>query len=213
MYALFHNSHPFQVKKGFTLFKKKNKDENQNDGAEQKYFIITDTIIESMIDFITNPGNNNRRFYRPKTYMLECLRHLLKCPEVFNKLIRLNKAFVQKLIDICKDGTEMEFNRNAWRLFYQLFKFHPNVVEKIIKNGQMTAFLEMIGNGTSSVVMKNSIHYFNKVRKNERKLNHRFSIYLPIPTNQNTKRMMMTTKKLKKETEQRKVGMFLLKNV
>lgn len=211
MYSLLFS--PFQVKKGFTLFKKKQKDDSQGDGAENKYFIITDTIIESMIDFITNPGNNNRRFYRPKTYMLECLRHLLKCHEVFNKLIKLNRAFVQKLIDICKDGTEMEFNRNAWRLFYQLFKFHPNVVEKIIKNGQMTAFLEMIGSGQSSVVMKNSIHYFNKVKKiREELLNYRFSIYLPTPINPNTKMMTMTTMMKENVIEPRKVGMFLLKN-
>lgn len=126
--------------------------------------ISYDQVIQ-ILDLVCSETNltNKRRAYRPRMYMLECLRHLLKCPDVWEHLKKDHTIVFNRVLDICKDGTDMEFNRNAWRLFYQLIKFHAGMLEFLIKNGRIINFLELIGSGASSVVITNSLHYFNKI--------------------------------------------------
>jgi hypothetical protein len=150
----------------WSILKKKNQKKNAADVDEDKSpkLVITPTDINQMLEFVCNENTRNRRAYRPRMFMLETLRHLLKCPTVF-ELVNPDKNFFERIRDICEDGMDMQFNRNAWRLFYQLIKFHTNTMELLIKFNVMPQFLDLIGSkiGKSSTVTTNSIHYFNKI--------------------------------------------------
>jgi hypothetical protein len=148
------------------FLRRKNKNKNTTDVDEDKTpkLVITPSDINQILEFVCNENTRNRRAYRPRMFMLETLRHLLKCPSVF-ELVNVDKNLFERIRDICEDGMDMQFNRNAWRLFYQLIKFHPTTMELLIKFNLIPQFLELIGSkiGKSSAVTTNSIHYFNKI--------------------------------------------------
>ena len=123
---------------------------------------INSAILLSMWDFIGKP-DRLRKTYRPRCAMLIAFRHLIKVPEIFNMMPRdAFTNFYTKLLELCKDDVDMEFNRNAWRLFYQLIKFHGEDVMKDIVNHNMSSFLNLI-TVQKSIIATNALHYFNKI--------------------------------------------------
>jgi len=151
-----------------SMFGRNKKKDNSAEANSNEYtgpkLEITIADISQMMDFVCSENTKNRRAYRPRMFMLEALRHLMKCPSVF-EMVTVDKSFLTRIYEICEDGMDMDFNRNAWRFLYQIIKFHPNTIETIIKCNCMANFLELIGMkiGRSSTVTTNSIHYFNKI--------------------------------------------------
>jgi hypothetical protein len=44
-------------------------------------------------------------------------------------------AIVRKrLIQCCRDGSDMGINKGGWKLFYTTVKYHPGTVEVLISN-------------------------------------------------------------------------------
>jgi len=125
---------------------------------------ITASDLNNIIEVLFNENTKSRQTYSIRKYMLETLRHLIKCPSVF-ALLNLDKHLLARIQEMCEDSFDVEFNREAWRLFYQMIKFHAGVIEKLIKENMVANFLEPIGNKieTSPIISKNSIHYFNKI--------------------------------------------------
>jgi hypothetical protein len=122
---------------------------------------VTSTELNNMLDFICQDGRN-RNSYKPRMHLLEAYRHLVKCPSVY-ALITHDAAYFSRILELCADGVDMEFNRNAWRLFYQLIKFHSTTISHLITFNLMSSFLELIGSGKYSAVTTNSLHYFSKI--------------------------------------------------
>ncbi|KAG2375362.1 hypothetical protein C9374_009985 [Naegleria lovaniensis] len=122
---------------------------------------VTQSNLQNMWDFI-GKQDKLRRTYRPRSAMLVAFRHLIKVPEVF-ALFNRDATFYTKLLELCKDDVDMEFNRNAWRLFYQLIKFHGEEVMSEITNHNMSGFLSTISLQQKSIIATNALHYFNKI--------------------------------------------------
>ncbi|KAL9657507.1 hypothetical protein ABK040_016772 [Willaertia magna] len=141
----------------------------KNEGDETKIPLyagpkveITQANLQSMWDFICK-NVKLRRAYRPRSALLVAFSQLIKVPEIF-ALLSADQTFYAKLLELCKDDVDMEFNRNAWRLFYQLIKFHgQGPMDDIIKFNLMTGFLSLINKENSSIIATNALHYFNKI--------------------------------------------------
>lgn len=115
---------------------------------------ITSEYVMQILDFVSSDNTKQRKSYKPRIYMLECLRHLLKNQDIFENLVcKRNDTvaqtqFYSRLLELCKDGSDMLFNRNAWCLFYQLIKFHSGVIEQLVKLNMLGSFLELIDSST-----------------------------------------------------------------
>jgi hypothetical protein len=119
--------------------------------------------LSQMFAFVRDTENyKNKKIYRARTKMLETLRHLIKCPAVQAALIQEDKFF-QQLVVMCQDHHDMDFNRNAWKMFYQMVKLYPKTVETLISSNLLHAFLDQIGGSESSITTTNALRYFNKI--------------------------------------------------
>ena len=116
--------------------------------------------------------------------LLDSFRYLVKVPSLFKMAIKI-KDFFPRLLKLCEDANNIQFNRNAWRLFYQLIKFHSGVIESLKQSGYLLSFLSLISGTTekiqtkknqkkdqivedsetkmtSNILTTNSLHYFSK---------------------------------------------------
>eukprot|EP00735_Rhodelphis_limneticus_P001475 TRINITY_DN12099_c0_g1::TRINITY_DN12099_c0_g1_i1::g.9742::m.9742 TRINITY_DN12099_c0_g1::TRINITY_DN12099_c0_g1_i1::g.9742 ORF type:complete len:572 (+),score=131.15,sp/Q54XY4/SCAA_DICDI/25.10/9e-28,TMEM71/PF15121.1/0.055 TRINITY_DN12099_c0_g1_i1:281-1996(+) len=98
--------------------------------------------------------------YEYKTCLLVCLRHLLKLPAAY-EIIRKEQRFYDGVVAMCRDSGNLEFNRDAWRLFFQLVSYHPKQLDQLYDC--LEKFFEILGTTRSSIVLINCLHYLNKL--------------------------------------------------
>src|SRR5256885_7626561 len=67
------------------------------------------------------------------------------------------------MVLFCRDGNNLEFNRDAWSLFYQMIYCHQGVLEHLIKANLLAPFLELVGTSYNNIIMSNGLHYITKV--------------------------------------------------
>ncbi|KAL0479134.1 hypothetical protein AKO1_007982, partial [Acrasis kona] len=148
-------------------------DEDELNGYRRERCEIVAQDMMQMMDFICQEVSTHRdRTYKPRMYVLEAYRHLIKCPSIY-ALVSNDESFWGRVLELCADGADIEFNRNAWRLFYQCIKHHIENVQKLIENNMMQKFMDLIGAHKSYAVRTNSLHYFAKI----------LSLSTPPPTN------------------------------
>jgi hypothetical protein len=67
---------------------------------------------------------------------------------------------------MCDDGLDIEFNTQAWKLFYSMIKFNPSSIDSLNKQN-MHDFFKIISksssNSNQSPAVKNSALYFSKI--------------------------------------------------
>ena len=71
---------------------------------------------------------------------------------------------MSRLLIFCRDCFHMEFNKEAWLLFYQVLENHPGSFE-ILKSTVLNQFLECVGPASVPVVMQNGLHCLAKVNR------------------------------------------------
>jgi len=94
--------------------------------------------------------------------MLLCLKYLVRPPVVFD-FLRREADFYSKLIVFCRDGASMNFNKNAWSLFYQILYQQQGVLDFLVKGNVLPPFLDLIGTSYNNVVISNALHYTTKL--------------------------------------------------
>jgi len=100
--------------------------------------------------------------YSVRKCMLNCLRHLLKHSRTFDFLKKETHIHL-RLINFCKDGKSMVFNRIAWKLFYQLIHYHKESLDQFEKSKVLAQFLDILGTNSGNTIMLNSLHYTYKI--------------------------------------------------
>jgi hypothetical protein len=134
---------------------------------------------------ISDDRKTSKKNYRLRIALLDTLRYLIKVPALF-KIFKNTRDLFPRLLLLCQDASNIQFNRNAWRFFYQLIKFHSGVIESLKAGGYLSSFLSLISGNpdvvqqqnkkskkeddselsakmTSNILTTNSLHYFSKV--------------------------------------------------
>src|SRR4051794_8781541 len=101
--------------------------------------------------------------------MVVCLRHMIASPAIYEFLRkRLTSTpstttqiilMVFRMVLFCRDGNNLEFNRDAWAMFYQLIYYHQGVLENLVKANLLAPFLKLVGTSYNSIIMTNGLHF------------------------------------------------------
>ncbi|KAK5582945.1 hypothetical protein RB653_004534 [Dictyostelium firmibasis] len=125
---------------------------------------ISPTLLFEILGFLQNPSfDNNRYGSNIKTNMLIALRQLLKQSEIFDSIKKESILYNKFLIPACRDGKNVEFNRNVWRLFFQMIRFHHGHIEYLEKSKYLNALMDIISLNAGNVVLTNALHYLCKL--------------------------------------------------
>ncbi|EFA78486.1 hypothetical protein PPL_09138 [Heterostelium album PN500] len=116
--------------------------------------------LSSRINDFSQPSNPNSFVIR--TNLVRCIRHLFKISAVY-EIIRKEEDFYTRLLGYCRDGTSAEFNREAWKLLYQMTKNHGGTLETLSKDNILQSFMELVGTSSHSTVITNGLHYITKM--------------------------------------------------
>ncbi|KAM9963038.1 hypothetical protein ACTFIW_006259 [Dictyostelium discoideum] len=154
-FNLFKNSD--SIKSGGKIDPKK-----QND--VETGVAISPTLLFEILGFLQNSSLDNNRYCSIiKTNMLIALRQLLKQSEIFDSIKKEVNLYNKFLIPACRDGKNVEFNRNVWRLFFQMIRFHHGHIEYLEKSKYLNALMDIISLNAGNVVLTNALHYLSKL--------------------------------------------------
>ena len=68
------------------------------------------------------------------------------------------------MIRMCRDGKDLSFNKEAWKFFYRVVKYHHGVVQHMdMTNKLLNQLLELISPGVGNIVAINCLHYICKL--------------------------------------------------
>ncbi|KAF2070855.1 hypothetical protein CYY_007826 [Polysphondylium violaceum] len=127
----------------------------------QQNLYLSPLDIRNMSSKINDPVSDGRYSYLIKTNMLCTLRHLFKCYPAY-EIIKKEDDFYSRLLSYCKDGTSSDFNKEAWRLLYQLMRYHTGTLE-ILSKDILSNFLELVGTSSHITVITSGLHYITKM--------------------------------------------------
>jgi len=76
----------------------------------------------------------------------------------------IRKKFIQLILEWCKDGKHIQFNRIAWRTFFELIEYHGGMLERMEQTNTLCFFTDIIGATIyGNAVLLNCIHYITKI--------------------------------------------------
>lgn len=90
------------------------------------------------------------------------MRLLIKHPGVW-EFLKKEGIFFSSILSFCRDGKDKEFNREAWRTFYQIIFYHHGVLEYLLKQNTLGHFVELVGTSSAHAIMINGLHYIGKL--------------------------------------------------
>jgi len=126
---------------------------------------ITPEDILSVFKVVENITATNESSYAVKAKLLSVCINLIKIPGVFDS-IKKDSAFYSRLVQFCRDGSHLEFNLNAWKMFYVIIKFHSGVLlflEGNQKQKPLAQFLDIIGTSAGTFVIVNGLRFVTKL--------------------------------------------------
>eukprot|EP01028_Stygiella_incarcerata_P010704 TRINITY_DN5682_c0_g1_i6.p1 TRINITY_DN5682_c0_g1~~TRINITY_DN5682_c0_g1_i6.p1 ORF type:complete len:513 (-),score=117.66 TRINITY_DN5682_c0_g1_i6:913-2451(-) len=98
---------------------------------------------------------------RAKTLLLQCLKRLLKMPVNYDP-IRKDLEFHEKIVEFCRDATDFECNRSAWRLALSILKHHPLALDAWIGMDVMRKLVNLIQTHSPPIVNINGLEFLTK---------------------------------------------------
>ncbi|EGG17533.1 armadillo-like helical domain-containing protein [Cavenderia fasciculata] len=144
----------------FSMIKKSDQIKINKKSTTEQEILISPPFMFELLSLVTTSSNEKPIV---KNYMLESLRHLLKQPELFEILKKEANLYNKLLIVSCREGKYPEFNRNSWRLFFQIIRLHPGHIEFLEKSKYLSQFIDIINTNAGPVVLSNSLHYLTKL--------------------------------------------------
>lgn len=125
---------------------------------------ITQDDIDKLVGFInTLTKKNDMAAYPVCAPILSAARILLRNQNVYDEH-RGKEKLIQNILAFCKDGKDSDFNRQAWKLFYEIIEYHAGAIELMESFSLLGQFTDVLGtavNGTTVTI--HSIRYFRKV--------------------------------------------------
>jgi len=102
------------------------------------------------------------KVYVTKRNMLVCLKHMIK-PSTVYEILKKEADLYAKMRLFCSDGNNLEFNTEAWALFYQVIYCHQGVLDYLIKANTLAPFLQLVGTSSNNIIIFNGLHYITKI--------------------------------------------------
>lgn len=125
--------------------------------------VLNPPELTAVIAFITSrPGSTSAPLKLSKANMLRCLHALLQ-PASMYTLVKREKTFWAKLVQLCRDGSDMGICKAAWKVVYTTIKHHPGTVEVLIANKCLEQLLDCISTGADNSTIINGLHYLAKI--------------------------------------------------
>jgi len=128
--------------------------------GSQEQVQISLADIQQITTFIHKVNQNDK--FTVRNNMLGALRHLLHHRGIFEFLKKEMNVYL-RLMGFCRDGRNMSFNRNAWRVFFQIIFYHAGALDILEKTKVLPQFLDIIGANSGPVIMVNSLYYTYKL--------------------------------------------------
>lgn len=126
--------------------------------------IIYQEDIDALIGHIVTLSKlNDMATYPVSAPILSAVRILLRNQFVYSEY-QAKERLIQNILAFCKDGKDSEFNRQAWKVFYELIEYHAGAIELMDNASLLTQFTNFLGtnvNGTTVTI--HSIRYFRKI--------------------------------------------------
>ena len=119
-----------------------------------------DTLFRYINDLSKSP---DAAAYPVCAPILSATRILLRNQDVYAEH-RAKEKLIQNLLVFCKDGRDSDFNKQAWKLFYELIEYHAGAIELMENTSLLSQFADVLGttvNGTTVTI--HSIRYFRKI--------------------------------------------------
>eukprot|EP00003_Mantamonas_plastica_P025798 TRINITY_DN5137_c0_g1_i1.p1 TRINITY_DN5137_c0_g1~~TRINITY_DN5137_c0_g1_i1.p1 ORF type:complete len:1062 (+),score=341.53 TRINITY_DN5137_c0_g1_i1:875-4060(+) len=134
----------------------------QQQAGEEMILIVSYSDIRNILTVIKGMPDKG---YAIKRFCLGAVRHLLKVSSVFD-LVQMEPEFYTQISSFCREGRtfqSMHFNREAWRLFFQIIRYHSGTINYMQKSNQLAPFLDTIGGGSGAFGTMNGLHYLAKL--------------------------------------------------
>lgn len=78
--------------------------------------------------------------------------------------VYLFSFLLDRLLALCRDHHK-QINKQAWKLFYEMFEYQSGVVEILEKNKLLVQFFDIVGTTAhGNVVVAHALHYISKVK-------------------------------------------------
>eukprot|EP01090_Pellita_catalonica_P013113 TRINITY_DN3039_c0_g2_i1.p1 TRINITY_DN3039_c0_g2~~TRINITY_DN3039_c0_g2_i1.p1 ORF type:complete len:630 (+),score=79.91 TRINITY_DN3039_c0_g2_i1:128-1891(+) len=121
--------------------------------------------IRRIADYIEkiNPKKNKPLSYSIKTSLLRCLQYALRGNCMYPLIFEFPDLFSRHLLHFCRDGLDFEFNRQAWKTFYQVIHLHAGVLDFLMEKNLLKNYLENVSVVVGNTVVANSLHYLAKL--------------------------------------------------
>ncbi|KAF2073733.1 hypothetical protein CYY_004966 [Polysphondylium violaceum] len=136
---------------------------NQNDSNTEQIQITPNNLFEILTFLQQHHQLSDKYANNIRTNVLVALRHLLKPADIFEILKKEANLYNKLLIPSCRDAKNPEFNRNSWRLFFQIIRYHPNHLEYLEKNKFLNQFMDIISLNAGNIVLTNALYYLTKL--------------------------------------------------
>eukprot|EP01156_Anaeramoeba_ignava_P021770 Anaeramoba_ignava/c19712_g1_i2.p1 GENE.c19712_g1_i2~~c19712_g1_i2.p1 ORF type:complete len:649 (-),score=179.01 c19712_g1_i2:76-2022(-) len=138
--------------------RKHSKNRNQNKNSSQKIQISTSQLAV-FVQLIHKAPKNEYNF---KINILNSLRYLLKEESIFNNF-QNNISDLIPIIKIwCLDEGNAEFNKTAFKTFYQIVSYHSNSIQYLIQNNLLDFLIEIL-TPHYKIYVTHCLYYFSKL--------------------------------------------------
>lgn len=125
---------------------------------------VTQENIDTLVGYVNALSKkNDMATYPVSAPVLSAVRILLRHQLVYTEY-KGKEKLIQSILGFCKDGKDSDFNRQAWKMFYEIIEYHAGAIEFMDSVGVLSQFTELLGttvNGTTVTI--HSIKYFRKV--------------------------------------------------
>lgn len=118
--------------------------------------------IQDLINLLKNPLiSDSLLLDEYNVLLLSSLRYILKTHSIFDSMKR-NESLYMSISKFCRSQHDQTC-KEAWKSFYQIIKYHPGIVDLLIKKRLITYYFDHLSVSSGYLAMKYSIHYLTKV--------------------------------------------------
>jgi hypothetical protein len=133
-------------------------------GATTKELSVSPADLMLIINLIQQlSGSSDTRALNVRAHLLGAVRILLRTKGIFDA-VKIDTTLYQRVLTFCKDGRHLIFNKNAWKLFYEMIEYHANVLDYLDRVKLLQQFTDILGTTVhGNIVMIHSLHYLAKL--------------------------------------------------
>ena len=130
--------------------------------AKKRSIVVTAKTLGRLYALIKGlSGAADTQTLGVRAWVLDAVRMLLRDAGV---CAMARDDIVPRVLVWCKDGKHIQFNKCAWRLFFELIEYHGGMLEYLDEKNNLMSFTDIIGATLyGNSVLIHCIHYIAKI--------------------------------------------------